>query len=65
MSRMPSAVTWRKSTRCESSMCVEVASIDGQAAMRDSTDPDVHLVFDASQWSAFLTAVKAGEFDHR
>jgi hypothetical protein len=65
MSRMTSAVTWRKSARCESSMCVEVASIHGHAAMRDSTDPDVRLVFGASQWAAFLAAVRAGEFDRR
>jgi Domain of unknown function (DUF397) len=66
MSPMATAAgQWRKSARCESSSCVEVASLDGLAGIRNSTDPQVHLVFGAADWSAFLAGVRAGEFDLR
>ncbi|HYN95956.1 MAG TPA: DUF397 domain-containing protein [Pilimelia sp.] len=61
----PSTLAWRKSRRCESSTCVEVAPVDRAVAMRDSTDPAVHLVFAAGDWHAFLDGVRAGEFDGR
>ena len=54
---------WRKSARCESSSCVEVAKVNGLAAIRNSTDPQVHLVFGSADWSAFIAGVRAGEFD--
>ncbi|HEU4420964.1 MAG TPA: DUF397 domain-containing protein [Pilimelia sp.] len=54
---------WRKSARCESSSCVEVASLDGLAGIRNSTAPETHLVFGPADWSAFLAGVRAGEFD--
>jgi hypothetical protein len=66
MSPSPAALragNWRKSTRCESSMCVEMASVDGFAALRDSADPGVHLVFGAREWASVLAGVRAGEFD--
>jgi hypothetical protein len=61
------AAAWdfRKSTRCESSTCVEVARLDGQAAIRNSTDPAVHLIFAGADWSAFIAGIRAGDFDGR
>jgi hypothetical protein len=55
---------WRKSTRCESNACVEVASLGESVAMRDSkrTDGPV-LVFTAQAWHDFLAAARDGEFD--
>jgi hypothetical protein len=44
---------------------VEVAHLaDGDVAIRDSKNADrpAH-VFDRSEWSAFVTGVKNGEFD--
>ena len=44
--------------------CVEVAGLAGRVAMRDSKDPTGSaLTFPRAQWHAFLTSVRAGEFD--
>jgi Domain of unknown function (DUF397) len=59
-----SAAVWRKSTLSMSNGCVEVAvQVDG-VALRDSKDRDGPvLVFSRHEWSAFVGAVQAGEFD--
>jgi hypothetical protein len=57
---------WRKSRACgDGTSCVEVARIDGWVAIRDSKDPDKGriLMFDDREWRAFLTGVRAGDFD--
>ena len=64
-----SGAVWRKSTFSNGNggACVEVASAlpDGHRAVRDSKDratgPVLHFTKD--EWSAFVAAVKAGEFD--
>jgi len=46
--------------------CVEVARLpNGRFAVRDSKDPSgsVRLVFGLAEWTAFVSGVKAGEFD--
>lgn len=47
------------------SECVEVAhTADGGRAVRDSKNPDSGTQFyTPGEWAAFLTGVKAGEFD--
>lgn len=60
-----SAASWVRSRACSSDGCVEVAHLaDGDVAIRDSKNADrpAH-VFDRSEWSAFVTGVKNGEFD--
>lgn len=58
-------VTWRKSTHSnpDGGECIEVS--DDHPALvpvRDSKDPDgPALIFEAAAWTAFVTAVKAGE----
>lgn len=59
------AAPWRKSTYSNGQGgCVEVS--DGHVGIvpvRDSKDPSgPALVFPASAWSAFISAVQAGEF---
>lgn len=56
--------TWRRSSRCDSGTCVEVAlDPDGLVLVRDSKDPGPVLVFDPAEWDDFVAGVKAGEFD--
>ena len=56
---------WRKSQRSTSNGdCVEVASVVGKVALRDSKDPaGPMLVYTPDEWSAFLDGAKKGEFD--
>jgi hypothetical protein len=57
---------WRTSTRSGNNGCVEVAFVQGQVAVRDSKDRSGPvLVFTAHEWHAFLSGVRAGEFDQR
>jgi uncharacterized protein DUF397 len=53
---------WRKSSYSGGgNNCVEVASDAATVAIRDSKDPQGgQLVFGASAWTAFTTAIKHG-----
>ncbi len=65
MTRDPTTAAWRKSTRSNAlSACVEMASLRGGIAVRDSKDPaGPALRFTAAEWSAFTSGIHAGEFD--
>jgi hypothetical protein len=55
-------LAWRRSPLCESGTCVEVASIDGGVAIRDSKQPDGPILrFTRAEWDAFVAGVRAGE----
>jgi hypothetical protein len=57
------APKWKKSSRCASATCVEVAKLDDRYLIRDSKNPDVSpLSFTTDEWSAFVAGVRAGEF---
>lgn len=59
-------LTWQRSSFCDNSSgnCVEVATLNGATAVRDSKDPDgAVLVYTADEWTAFIGGAKAGEFD--
>lgn len=57
---------WRKSTKSGpySDNCVEVATLAGGKAVRDSKDGGTGpvLVFDDAEWRAFREGVQLGEF---
>jgi hypothetical protein len=60
-------VAWRKSSYSNGNgggACVEAAAHCDRLHVRDSKDPagPAH-VFDGASWTAFVTAVKRGEFD--
>lgn len=58
-------VSWLTSRACSNSACVQVAHLPGGlVAIRDSKDTakPAH-VFDSEEWAAFVSGVKAGEFD--
>lgn len=65
-------VTWHRSSfsgagGTGSGNCVEATRLpDGRAALRDSKSPESGMVsFGGSGMSAWLSAVKAGEYDGR
>jgi Domain of unknown function (DUF397) len=46
-------VEWRQSSRCESGQCIQVARIDGNFVMRNSSDPDgPRLTFSKADWQS-------------
>jgi len=54
---------WRRSSRCGSTTCVEVARVDDQYLIRDSKNPDAAaLSFTKDEWVAFVEGVTAGDF---
>ena len=58
------AAAWRTSTFCDLNGCVEVALLDNQVAVRDAKDKSSPvLLFTTREWDAFISGVRAGEFD--
>lgn len=58
-----SAISWRKSSRCNSGACVEIADAVDVVLMRDSKSPDTApLAFDKHVWANFVVDIKAGQF---
>ncbi|SCE89853.1 protein of unknown function [Micromonospora purpureochromogenes] len=58
---------WRKSTRSQTSNCVEVAPLGASptvVALRDSKDPSGPvLLFNRAGWLGFVGGAKNGQFD--
>jgi len=56
---------WKKSSRCESNGCAEVATTpDGMIHIRSSLHPEAPVtVFTRDEWAVFLEGVKLGDFD--
>jgi hypothetical protein len=58
------AAAWRTSTFCDLHGCVEVAVLDDRVAVRDAKDKaSPILLFTVPEWDAFVSGVRAGEFD--
>ena len=54
---------WRRSSRCGSTTCVEVAKVEDQYLIRDSKNPGAPaLSFTKDEWEAFVLGVNSGEF---
>lgn len=54
---------WRKSRRCESSQCLEVAVTVAGVAVRNNSRPDTHVRVDRGSWHELLAGVRSGHFD--
>lgn len=55
---------WVKAGASGSDNCVEVQAGPAVVFVRDSKDPDGPcLAFTPAEWEAFLTGVRAGDFD--
>ena len=54
---------WRRSSRCTSSSCIEVAKVADRFLIRDSKNRDTGtLSFTREEWDAFAEAIKRDEF---
>ncbi|MEU8006469.1 DUF397 domain-containing protein [Catellatospora sp. NPDC049111] len=63
MTTAKTAVSWRKSKRCDTTACIEVAMIDSNIALRDSKNPEGPVLqFTREEWDAFVAGVEAGDF---
>lgn len=57
--RGPRGIAWRKSSYTAECNCVEVARESAGVLVRDSKDPDGHVLsVAAADWKAFLIIVK-------
>lgn len=62
----PSAVSgWRKSSKCESSMCIGVNVTPDAVLIANTANLADHLAFTPAEWRAFIAGVRAGDFDAR
>jgi hypothetical protein len=58
------ALSWRKSSASASGDCVEVAFSSDLILVRDSKRAYSHmLTFTPPRWQAFLSGIRAGEFN--
>jgi len=58
------ALRWRRSSSSASSNCAEVSITDKSVFMRNSKQPTSYVLeFSHSEWAAFLSGVRLGEFD--
>ncbi|MDG4822269.1 DUF397 domain-containing protein [Asanoa sp. WMMD1127] len=63
MNESSAAISWRKSSRCASGACVEVADAVENVLMRDSKSPEgTPLAFPKGVWTDFMIDIKAGRF---
>ena len=56
-------LTWQKSSRCQSSDCVEIAQTSDGVLVRNSADSRTVIRYSRAEWQAFVRGVQAGEFD--
>jgi hypothetical protein len=56
-------LVWRRSPRCDSVTCVEIAEHEGHIFLRNSTSPTGPiLTFTRDEWEPFVEAVKDKDF---
>lgn len=55
-----SGQTWRKSSRCDSGSCLEVAWRTDGVAVRDNTILGAYLTFDQASWQGLLRDLRGG-----
>ncbi|NUT37165.1 MAG: DUF397 domain-containing protein [Hamadaea sp.] len=56
-------IAWKRSQRCDSNACVEVAALDEHVLIRDSKDPDGPVLrFTRAEWEAFAGGLVDGDF---
>jgi hypothetical protein len=58
------ALDWHKASFCQTGECVEIAAYNDAVLMRSSAQPESgYVFFTPEEFTLFLGAAKAGEFD--
>lgn len=52
---------WHKSSRCESSACVEVALLEDGVAVRSTEHPESVMTVGPKVWTEFIAAIRNGD----
>ena len=66
MSRHDSTQIWRRSQRCDTNACVEVARLTTGVALRDSSLRDgPTLTFSKENWAGFVAEMRADRWRAR
>ncbi len=66
MPQFEAALRWRKSTKCASAACVEVAEQPNSMFVRDSKSPlESVLAFSHTDWNTFVTGIKEDTLESR
>ncbi|GLY19272.1 hypothetical protein Kisp01_62860 [Kineosporia sp. NBRC 101677] len=55
------AASWRRSSWCAVSSCVEVAVLPGKVLVRDSRDASAVLVYPSDRWGRFVEWVRGSQ----
>jgi hypothetical protein len=58
-----SPLQWRRSTKCDVDICVEVADEPEGVYVRGSREPTLKLKLTHDQWRGFVAGVVSGAFD--
>jgi hypothetical protein len=59
----PETLVWMKSSRCDSSQCVEVAAVADDVMIRDSRNPSGPILrVSRADWNAFAAGIAHGDF---
>lgn len=59
---MINTLSWKKSSRCGTGACVEVAGTPDVVHVRDSKDPNSPVLsFEPTTWAAFIDNLRGGE----
>jgi hypothetical protein len=58
------SMAWLRTRLCSSSNCVEVVASGNRVLIRDGKEIDGPILsFTPGEWPAFVTGIKAGDFD--
>jgi len=65
-SGVPQTPLWRRSSFCANGECVEVARLDDMIVMRDSKDPNGHMLrYTTEEFRFLVRKIKAGDYDFK
>jgi predicted secreted Zn-dependent protease len=58
-------LSWRVARHCDGGACVRVAPAGEMILLGDSKNPDGPILsYTRTEWEAFITGIKRGEFDN-